>query len=477
MKGFSRSREPGAESSSHRNSRGRRLAAGILSTTVSRGVGAVAPVVLIPTMYRTLGPNLFGLWVTLTTFTAMVAFADLGLGNGLMTRLAPCYSHRDDILARRYISTAYALLGAASASILAAVFAFSGIIPWGVLLHTGGDLSYGEVRNIAVVCLAVFILNIPASLIARVQYAYQMVGHSNLWQAAGGVLSLLLAVGAARMQASATLVVLAAAGGPLAANVVNTLWFFGVRRRSISPGLRFVERKVTGKLLGLSGQFLVLTIVTSFALNADPIIIAHALNLEAVAAYSVPARVVGLLGMLINVINVPLWTTNGDALAQGEVSWVIRTTRLMSLVSSLSVAVVGSVMLALSGSRLSDWLGIPRSQASLIVGLVLWWTIVAALSPAFMTQNAAGVTAHQLAGWTGYLLLSIPGKWISVRYLGISSLPYVGAAIYLCLVVPAAMAGYRAALARYSGRPSSPSDFASRSSAARRQKIEVTTSE
>ena len=85
-----------------------------------------------------------------------------------------------------------------------------------------------------------------------------------------------------------------------------------------------------------------------------------------------------------------------------------------------------------------------------------------------MVQNAAGVVSPQLLGWTLYLVLSVTAKWYGVGHLGITAFPYIGLAIYGLTVLPAALYGYRKALAPASriratwAKPSSPEPVAGR---------------
>ncbi|PRY19301.1 lipopolysaccharide biosynthesis protein [Pseudosporangium ferrugineum] len=429
-------------------SRGRRLAAGIVTTLLSRGVGALAPLLLIPLTYKSLGPALFGLWMTLTAITSMVAFADLGLGNGLMTRLAPCYSKGDEAAAKRNISTAYAVLVATAAALLLSLWSFSSIIPWTDIFNVEDSISGSQTSDVAIICLAIFVINIPASLIVRVQYAYQLVGVSNIWQSAGNLSSLAFAWTAVACDMKPAFVVGAATAGPLVFNIVNALWYFCARMPAIAPSIRDVDPRTARSLMSLSSRFFALTVITAVAMNADQLIIAHAVDLTAVAVYATMAKLLALLGMIINIINLPLWPANGDALAKGDATWVMRTTKLMTMASTISVAGTAAALLLASEMGWINWLGPARDQWPLITTLAIWWVSVAALSPRFMVQNATGVVAPQICGWLAFLLLSLPAKWFAAEKLGIEFVPLVGAAIYLLVVAPSAIIGYRKSISQ-----------------------------
>ena len=69
----------------------------------------------------------------------------------------------------------------------------------------------------------------------------------------------------------------------------------------------------------------------ALAMNADYLVIAHVLGPESVTTFSVPARLFAQLGLLVSLVNLPLWPANGEALARGDVAWVRRITARMTL--------------------------------------------------------------------------------------------------------------------------------------------------
>ena len=433
--------------------RNRRLTAGIITSVVSRGTGALAPLILIPITLSYLGDQLYGLWMAVTAVTGMALWADLGLGNGLMTRLAPYYASGDTAAARRYISTTYGVLSVVALGLLAGLWALSGVISWTSTFNVTDPAVEAEARAVALVCLSAFVVNIPLSLVQRVQYAYQQVVQSNLWQATGSLWTVLLTLVAVEARLSPALVVGAAVSGPPLANLLNSAWLYGRQCRLLAPRPTRVDRTVARSLLLLGGQFFGLSIAMSIAVNADNLVIAHALGLEAVTDYSVPARLFSALGLLVTVVNLPFWSANGEALARGDLGWVRRVTGRMTLASGLVVLLSSAILVLAGGHILEGWLGAPRPvPVSLLVALGAWWLLLATASPRFMVQNAAGSVRPQLVGWTVFLAVSLPLKWIAARQLGIAAVPAAGAAIYLLTVWPAAENGFR----RIVSAPGSP---------------------
>ncbi|MGI5215894.1 lipopolysaccharide biosynthesis protein [Plantactinospora sp. CA-290183] len=433
--------------------RSRRLAAGIATAALSRGTGVLIPLVLIPVTLSYLGPDLYGLWMAVTALTAMAAFADLGLGNGLMTKLAPCYSTGDADRARRYVSSAYLVLTVISLATCALLWLLSGVVAWSSVLNASGTVTASDARAVALVCLTAFVLNIPLSLVIRVQYAYQQVGRSNIWQAVGSLSALPLALGAVHAGLSPVAVIAATVLGPVLVNAVNTGWTYARQMPEVGPRPGSVDPELARELLRLSGLFFVLTIVWSVAMNADSLIVAHALGLDAVTGYAVPARLFNLLGFLVVLVNLPLWPANGDALARGHLDWVRRTTRRMTVISAGTVLLPAVVLVSAGDRLLAAWLPVPLGgDRWLLGGLAAWLVVLAVTSPIAMVQNAAGVVRPQLAGVALYLVLSVLGKWYAATRYGFAAVPYVSVVTYTLTVLPGTLYGYRQALRAGSGR-------------------------
>ena len=90
--------------------RTRLLVRGVISSFASRGLAALVPLAMIPLMLTALGTTVYGAWMAIVSITSMLVWADLGLGNGLMTRLSRHLAHDDHRFARRDILATYAIV-------------------------------------------------------------------------------------------------------------------------------------------------------------------------------------------------------------------------------------------------------------------------------------------------------------------------------------------------------------------------------
>lgn len=442
--------------------RTQRLLSGIATSALSRGVAAIIPIVTVPLALQALGETHYGAWAAALSFTAFATFADLGIGAGLMTTLPVAIATEDYRRGRRYVATGYIALGLVTSLALAVIWSLRLVINWGVAV--GGREALGDpaIETIVLITLSGFVLNVTAMLIVRVQQAAQQIARSNLWQTAGSIAGLLAMLSAARAGVHGPAFVAVAAFVPAAVSILNTILFFRTTLgRKLSPRLSAFEWPVARSLMAIGSRFLLITLLMGISLGSDAWIMAHAASLSNVPNYAVPARIFGVIGTAVSVLTAPLWPTSSHAVASGDLEWVTRATRRLSILTPIIVGLI-SVAAAASGPKLISWWlgGKLLVDPALLWGFAIWNVAQAVVGPAFMVQNAVGVLRPQIIGYA-FLLVLVPMKWLTVITLGMTWVPYVTAAGYLLAVWPAAFIGYRKAMRLVHDRRESANRLAS----------------
>ena len=84
-----------------------------LSTVVSagaKGVVVLTTLVSVPLTVGYLGPERYGLWMTISATIAMLGFGDLGIGLGLLNVVSEADGKDDRGAAARYVSSSFFML-------------------------------------------------------------------------------------------------------------------------------------------------------------------------------------------------------------------------------------------------------------------------------------------------------------------------------------------------------------------------------
>src|SRR5450631_807389 len=117
-----------------RERRDRALWHSISSGAGVRVVTVALTLLTVSISVRSLGDTAFGMVATLGTMIGLTGFADLGLGLGLMTRLAQSLGDDNQTALKPLVSSALASLSALGALVILVGTASVFVLPWDLLL-------------------------------------------------------------------------------------------------------------------------------------------------------------------------------------------------------------------------------------------------------------------------------------------------------------------------------------------------------
>ena len=429
---------PSTESAAEARSRERyrrAFLAGIASAA-ARGVSILSVLISIPVTLKYLGVERFSVWMTITSLTALLAFADFGLGNGLMNAVARCHANGDNEGLRSYTSAALVALGGLALLLIVASLLASPFVPWAALLAVDPRqlpaAELARVMKIFVICLAV---GIPVTVVQKVQLALQLGYLASLWQLAASATGLLSLLAAVALRAPLTWLVAASLGTPSLVLAVSGVIFWTRQRPAERPALMLAKWNHGLELARWGMLFFVIQVAGAMAFGSDTLIIAHLLGPHAVAQYSVASRLIDGLVMVSAVFLTPLWPAYADAYARGESLWIKKT-----LVSSLSATVAATAAMAallvgLSRPLTLVWVG-PDVEYSvaLFVMCSVWAVFKAAGNALSMFLNGVGWIGFQALVAVLFACAAIPLKVLFAQELGVIGVPLALALAYVVIV-------------------------------------------
>lgn len=351
----------------------RRAALTSFTSVVSRAVTVLTSLITVRLMVRYLGTERYGLWMTITSAVAMMSFADLGIGNGLLNSISEAHGREDRDSARRHVSSAFlALLGIAG--VLLGLFALvCQFVSWPRVFNVASPLAMREAGPAVVVLLVCYALNLPLDVVQRVQTGYQEGFETNLWNLGGALAGLGFLLLAMHFQGGLHWLVLALSGGQLLGILGNWSHEFVWVRPWLLPSLRYWDSSAARKILSTGAMFFVLQACALFTITVDNIIITQILGPEAVTQYAVPMRLFLLLVSVAMMFVSPLWPAYGEALARGDVRW-LKSTLYHSVGYSLLVFGPVALGLAAFGKLIVHiWVGTQvQPTPALLFGMALW---------------------------------------------------------------------------------------------------------
>jgi len=311
-----------------------------LLTTLAAGLakvaGMIATLATIPITAPYLGPERFGLFMTISAVPLLLSFADFGIGNGLLTELAKAHGRSDEAEARTLVSSAFFMMMATAAVLVAALLGTYRWIPWDRLFNVNSSQAIAEAGPALLVFGVSIALNMPLGIVQRVQQAFQEGFSANLWLGFGNLLSFVLLILFVRLGLGLPWLVFAVAGGPVLAGALNLLVEFGWLRRWLAPHPRQVRLVASRKVMGTGLLIFSSQISAAVLLSSPVLLLARNSGQASVASFSVLQRLYSVFVVGSSLLMTPLWPAYSEAFAKGDMTW-IRATFLRSLKTNLAI--------------------------------------------------------------------------------------------------------------------------------------------
>ncbi len=409
----------------HDRRRDRRVVLSSGAAVLARAVQVATSLVTVPLTLKYLGTERFGLWMTLNSLIAMAAFADFGVGNGVLNAVSKAFGEDDIPAIRRVVSSGFVMLTALALLVLILFFAAYPFVHWSTLFKVNSTIAAREAGPTTLIFAVCFALNISVDVVQRVQLGMQEAYRYGLWQAFGSLIGLSSVLVGIHFHVGLPVLITCVAGGPLLATMLNSVHFFGVVRPDLRPSFSLASRSMVEKIARLGGLFFVLQIAVSVAFSADSFIIARTLGAAHVPEYAIPQRAFALISMLCVMLMTPLWPAYGEAAARGDTAWIRRTLQ-RSLLFILLVSTVASVTLLLNFKHvLAFWVGGRiHPPFALLLGLAVWSVLDCCGNALAMYLNGTSVVRFQIAVAATFGLACVTAKVFFIRRYGVVAIPW-----------------------------------------------------
>ena len=412
--------------------RHRRAALTALGAALARSLSIITALITVPLTLHYLGTERYGMWMTMSSFIAMLSFADLGIGNGLVNAVSNAYGKGDYAAIRGYVSSGMFVLGAIAFGIVATFAVIYHSVPWYEIFNVSSRQAREEAGPALAILVACLALAIPLSVVQRVQMGLQKGFIANLWQSFGSLATLACVILAIWLKADLPWLVAAFAGSPLLASLLNSVSYFGWLQPESRPAFKFVSRQATKHIAQIGILFFVLQVNYSIINSSDNIIIAQLHGAHAVAAYAVPQLLFTIIPALLGVGLLPLWPAYGEALARGDHAWIWRTLK-RSLIVSMGVAGLGSIVLVCAGDLIIRlWVGnVIAPSMLLLLGLGVWQVVQAGGFAISMYLNGTNAMRFLVFVSIRTAVIAITLKIYLVSVIGISGVVWATTLAYL----------------------------------------------
>lgn len=438
----------------------RRILLSALAAGGSRFAGLVSLVVVVPIASHSLGPQRFGIWITVVSAVGLFGFVDLGLGNGLINSVSDAAGAGDAVRGRESVSTAVIALLSVSLSLALIFAALYPVIPWASLLGASPTTPTGrEVGPAVAMVVGLFLVGMPAGVAEKVHLGLQEGYVANAWSVAGSLLGVTTTVIVSYHHPSTATLALPVVGCPVVASIGDCVVLFSRQHPTLRPRLRSVSRGAAGVLARLGSLFFILSVAGAVGYESDNVVISHFLGPSAVASYALPFRFFLVGPMLTSLFLTPLWPAYSEALASKDFRWVDRTFRRSLMVAAAVNIPWATTLFVFTRPLMHAWVGPTASPNFGLLAAMSVYVILNTLSgPLAMLLNGATVIGFQVATALTMAVVNLGLSIVLVQHIGLSG-PMFGTdlAQAVCILIPTgfyARRWLRTTRADSNGRPS-----------------------
>ena len=378
--------------------RSRKTKQNIIAMLGIKGISMLISFLYVPLLLHSMNSENYGVWLTLTSLVSWIVIFDIGLGNGLRNKLAEALAHNDDLLGRKYISTAYIVIFIVVVVLIAVFVLFYRYLPWVKILNAY-SINEKELNSLVLVVFVSFCFQFVFSLINSILYALQLPALSSLILLLGQLVSYMLVFVLSKVYFISSLFILGSVVSivPPLVLLLSTFVIFKFKFNSLAPSFKYFEWNKVKDILSLGVKFFIIQIVSILLFQTNNLIVTHTIGNDAVVQYNIAYKYMYMIVMIFTIIVTPLWSATTEAYIKGDYLWIKNVVRKMRLVTSL-MAVGGFLMFVFSNVAYRIWIGESSVEISGWTTFILYIYAVAMM----------------LYGMYGYIINGIGKLWIQI---------------------------------------------------------------
>lgn len=395
-------------------------------------IGSISiSLVMVPLTINYVNPTSYGIWLTLSSIIGWFSFFDVGFGHGLRNRLAECLAKNNLNLAKRYISTTYAILTIIIFIMLVLFYGINQFLDWSYLLNAPSYMAAELNRTISIVFMF-FCLQFLLKLLGTVFTANQDPSYNSLFDFLGSLISLgVIYMLTKTTEGSLIHLSYAISISPVIVLLIGSYYFYQGKYKEISPSFNQIDFSLVGNLSTLGLKFFIIQISSIVVYSTNNIIISHLFGPEEVTPYNIAFKLFSIITMAFTIISTPFWTAFTDAYIQNDLDWINRVLKKLKQFWFLSI-IASIFLLFLSPTIIQLWIGEQIKVSFLLlltVGLygiaVIWHNIFA-----IFLNGISKIKIQYLASII-ISIINIPLAVLLGNIFGIPGIPLAGIIIFL----------------------------------------------
>jgi O-antigen/teichoic acid export membrane protein len=351
-----------------------------LSAFFGKGMSLLVNVVTVPITVRYLGPESFGLWITISSTVTMFFVLDIGISNTLINLVSEAYARDDRNRAAEYFSTAFWILVGVVGLLSVVGWVIWPHVQWAAIFNVRNPALIPETSRAMAAAFVVFLFSLPTGLATKVLAGYQELHVANLFATGGSILSLVVVLVVVYLHGGLAALVAGYAGSTAVANLACLLWMSFSRKPWMKPWPRRFRPRLIGPIFSSGTQFFAIQMAGLIVFSSDNLIISHYLSPVRVTPYAVTWRLFNYIVALQSLFVPALWPAYSEAYATGHLEWIRSTYSRVRRFTVIALAAGCTIMLFEGRSIIRIWAGPAAVPTTSLVWLMCVWIAIFAFS-------------------------------------------------------------------------------------------------
>lgn len=324
---------------------------------IIKGISLLITIVYIPLLIDILDKERFGIWITLVAIFNWFSFFDIGLGNGLRNKLTEALSIKDYKIAKKYIATAYFIIGSIFFTLLIIFLIINRFVNWEDILNST-VIKRDELYVLTTIVLSFFLLRFIVQLIGVILIADQKTALSNGVTTLGNLISFIVIFTAYKLEYHLSLVLLGTliSGVPILIFIIITFIAYKGKYKYLKPTFKDVDLTLRKELLKLGFSFFIMQITAIILFQTAYFVIIQLYGPEEVATFSITFQYFQIPIMIFGIILSPIWSAVTEAYILKDFFWLKNTLKRLNQLSIIFVLGI-IIMILISDYAFKLWIG------------------------------------------------------------------------------------------------------------------------
>ncbi len=325
------------------------------ATLLLRIVGMSFSYISIPLTIDYLSSNVYGTWLTVSSVVLMLTSFDIGIGNGLRNKLSEAVAVKDNLLAKKYISSAYGLFGIFQMVLTLLFFIIYRYIPWQKVFNSTIDRV--QLQDVIIILFISMSMKLLLDIITYILMALQKAA---LAYSLGFVSNLLILLGTLLLvnytEGDIVILSLLTGGTPILVLFTASLILYRKKLSHVKPSFKYIKKGYAKDILSLGYKFFVIQIASIILYYCDNIIIAQLFNPLEVTVYNISYKYFNSIMIFLTIILTPFWSAITEAAALNDYKWMKSTYKQLTHVW-IGIILLSVLMVLLSDTVYEIWIG------------------------------------------------------------------------------------------------------------------------